>query len=44
MDTSLLAQLEAEFPDVAVTRVADAGHFPQEEDPAAVSSALLGVL
>jgi haloalkane dehalogenase len=37
---SLLTQLTAAFPHVPVTRIADAGHFPQEEDPAAVSSAL----
>jgi pimeloyl-ACP methyl ester carboxylesterase len=37
---SLLRQLTAAFPDVPVTRIADAGHFPQEEDPAAVSTAI----
>ena len=40
MTTSLLAQLEAAFPHVPVTRIEDAGHFPQEEDPQAVTAAL----
>ena len=44
LDTSLLAQLEAAFPQVPVTRFADAGHFPQEEDPQAVTAALRGAL
>jgi pimeloyl-ACP methyl ester carboxylesterase len=37
---SLLAQLEAAFPHVPVTRLADAGHFPQEEDARVVSAAI----
>ena len=40
LDSSLLTQLEAAYPDVPVTRIADAGHFPQEEDPPAVTAAL----
>lgn len=40
LSTSLLAQLEAAFPGVPVARIADAGHFPQEEAPDAVTEAL----
>jgi len=40
MSPSLLAQLEAAFPDVPVTRIEDAGHFPQEEQPRLVTAAL----
>lgn len=44
LDSGLLAQLEAAFPHVRVTRLADAGHFPQEEDPRAVTDALARAL
>lgn len=40
LSESLLAQLTAADPDVPVTRIADAGHFPQEEAPAAIERAL----
>lgn len=44
LDSGLLAQLEAAFPDAVVTRLADAGHFPQEEAPEAVTAALRSAL
>jgi haloalkane dehalogenase len=40
LDPSLLAQLEAAFPHAPVTRIQDAGHFPQEEAGDVVTAAL----
>ena len=40
LDPSLLAQLEAAFPRAAITRIPDAGHFPQEEAAGVVTDAL----
>jgi haloalkane dehalogenase len=40
LDSSLLAQLEAAFPNASVTRIVNAGHFPQEEDPVAVTASV----
>ena len=40
LESALLAQLEAAFPTAAVTRIADAGHFPQEEAAQTVTDAL----
>jgi len=36
----VLASFEREFPGITVRRLADAGHFPQEEQPAAFVTAL----
>ncbi|MEO8844071.1 MAG: alpha/beta hydrolase [Kofleriaceae bacterium] len=36
----VLESLEREFPDITVRRLADAGHFPQEEQPAGFATAL----
>jgi pimeloyl-ACP methyl ester carboxylesterase len=44
LNTQLLLQLEAAFPQARVTRIADAGHFPQEEAPELVTAALREVL
>jgi haloalkane dehalogenase len=44
LDNGLLAQLEAAFPAAQVTRIADAGHFPQEEEAHTVTAALRRVL
>jgi haloalkane dehalogenase len=40
LDAGLLSQLAEAFPRARITRLADAGHFPQEEHPDDVSAAL----
>jgi haloalkane dehalogenase len=39
-----LARWQAAFPRAVVTRIDSAGHFPQEEDPDAVTNALRDAL
>lgn len=41
---AVLASFEQEFPGIVVRRLADAGHFPQEEQPEAFANALRELL